>query len=152
MIEIIDSYVPSTVLPRKSTVLQHWDINDYNVLVDEGTGQRTALLDWEQSYTVPLTHVRPYYSTVFEFLDDTMISKCSRRPSTSWLPEECLSSHQPVWEAEPMQKAFDERLDELKSPWLIVEDNGGSSGDLCRAKEQQCQGTDPVIRRIYSKI
>ncbi|KAI1781012.1 hypothetical protein F4818DRAFT_436206 [Hypoxylon cercidicola] len=153
LIGIINSHVPSTVLPHDSTVLQHWDINGGNVLVDGSTGQPTALLDWEQIYTVPLTLTGPYYPKVFEFLNDT-IPKCGQRPSSSWLPEHCLSSYQAVWDAEQMREASNKRLTELKSPWLVAKENEGSSSGSDEMKQQQQQSleTGLLVRHMHGLV
>ncbi|KAK7981584.1 hypothetical protein PG988_003822 [Apiospora saccharicola] len=50
---VIQTVVPDERLPEGSCVLHHWDISENNVLVD-AEGRPTALLDWEQMFTIPI--------------------------------------------------------------------------------------------------
>ncbi|KAK8036363.1 hypothetical protein PG991_001500 [Apiospora marii] len=117
---LIQNVVPDTPLPPRCSVLHHWDISGNNVLVDPDTGHPTALLDWEQIFTVPVLPFIPAaeatppadskagfesetaptvgpvsylpYPPIMEFDESWMdLHWCSRRPSYSWIPKQSSS-------------------------------------------------------------
>ncbi|KAK8007343.1 hypothetical protein PG989_001333 [Apiospora arundinis] len=51
---LVEAAVPDGHLPPKTCILHHWDISENNVLIDPVDGHATALLDWEQIFTVPI--------------------------------------------------------------------------------------------------
>ncbi|KAI1767844.1 hypothetical protein GGR53DRAFT_480918 [Hypoxylon sp. FL1150] len=157
LVEKINTRVPSTVLPSKSTAIQHYDMSSGNILVDE-TGEPTALLDWESQYAVPLNlswvaYPKVLSETGYDGRPSGEISKGDlkaliggRRPSLSWVGQENLPLYEHIWNTEELFKVFDERLDELESPWLAVKDQGRDSeghGD---------GGLDSLSRYIYARL
>ncbi|KAM0247763.1 hypothetical protein ACHAQJ_009696 [Trichoderma viride] len=105
------------------TILFHWDISTQNVLIDNDTRKPTALIDWEQMYTLPLDFVSDAYPPLF--WPDWGMHTSSRSHLAAWAgdPEEKPTSRQHeemCWEKQLMRKAFRERLEELKSPWMGV--------------------------------
>ncbi|KAI1767352.1 hypothetical protein GGR53DRAFT_526880 [Hypoxylon sp. FL1150] len=124
LITFIESSTPSDALPAKSSVFHHWDVSGHNVLVDS-TGRPTALLDWEQLHTVPLALALPYYPKAFGNPASISCKHCAS-------------------EAGEMRESFDERLSELKSPYLAIKDVKG--------KLDERMETNPLARFIYAMV
>ena len=120
--EIIDILKPRSSLSGP-TVLTHWDLSKDNILVD-AKGQPTALLDWEQIITLPLSVV-PYYPRL---LQDGLSSEYG-----SVYSDDCLDES----EQSHMRRAFDQRLRELESPWLDILDDEGNLENETREIEAE---------------
>ncbi|KAK6851984.1 hypothetical protein PG995_012109 [Apiospora arundinis] len=128
---LVEAAVPDGHLPPKTCILHHWDISENNVLIDPVDGHATALLDWEQIFTVPIL---PLIAAALPEKADSndsgstaaIASDCDglsshlyeKKPYGSWLSEQEL---QPGWwktglEIHNMRMAYKARLKELNSP------------------------------------
>ncbi|KAI1770875.1 hypothetical protein F4818DRAFT_224560 [Hypoxylon cercidicola] len=134
LMDLVYSIIPNTPLGPRSTVLNHWDINGGNVLVD-GTGQPTALLDWEFIFTMPFTLAQFYPKVLDVSMRDQ--SDSERDPSD---PE-----REAMWKTEKMEEEFHERMKELKSPWLVV-NNGREYPTMGRKSPYS---TDLIVNLLY---
>ncbi|KAF9630384.1 Aminoglycoside phosphotransferase [Lasiodiplodia theobromae] len=92
--------------------LAHIDIHDENIMVDDA-GNLVALLDWEQTMTMPLEWTSVYP----KFIDQTVYYEPEPfdiiGPRERWQAEEVME-----WEAQLLRFEFDKRLKELDSPLL----------------------------------
>lgn len=92
--------------------LAHIDIHNENIMVDDA-GNPVALLDWEQTMTMPLEWT-PIYP---KLIDQTVYYEPEPfdiiGPRERWQAEEVAD-----WEAQLLRFEFDKRLKELDSPLL----------------------------------
>ncbi len=113
-----ESQPPET--QEAKNVLYHWDISENNVLVDRSTGRATALLDWEQLHTVPLT-VPDFYPPIMEAKNTFgELSNLSE-----WTPDRgeknCdREEREDRRDRQHIRVGFCSRLRELNSPWLAT--------------------------------
>ncbi|GAB1312487.1 hypothetical protein MFIFM68171_02697 [Madurella fahalii] len=99
--------------------LQHWDINKGNILVDERTGLPTGLIDWEHIHTLPVVLGVRYPG----------IMAVSGGDDSS---EETVDCECCIRDCEAMREAFDQKLLDLQSPWLLAPDGGQHDLELAR--------------------
>lgn len=137
---VIDTVVPDDGLPAGSCVLHHWDISENNVLVD-AEGRATALLDWEQMFTIPVlplinsaksantcsTSVRETAAPsaeslvdavplppIFKPMGNSSEYRYSHRPSPSKTPPwQSFACELKSWQLKQMRLAYVGRLREL---------------------------------------
>ncbi|KXX82334.1 Altered inheritance of mitochondria protein 9, mitochondrial [Madurella mycetomatis] len=106
--------------------LQHWDINPGNLLVDPETGLPTGLIDWEHIHTLPVA-LGLRYPSIMTVGDDSFDES---------IDYECC-----IEDSEAMRRAFDQKLHELRSPWLAASKGGLHDLELVR----QWDYRDPLL-------
>ncbi|CAJ2508395.1 Uu.00g134210.m01.CDS01 [Anthostomella pinea] len=117
-------------------VLHHWDISKHNLLVDATTGQPTSLLDWEQIYSTPLFAVSRYPRLMRHKYDKWQHMSHYSGPDDSDEDSDGDSEDVLEWKRQDqrarrdcyhrrrMREAFDERLHQLNSRWLLGTTSG----------------------------